>query len=915
MAHLPTGTVTFLFTDIEGSTRLLRQLGDRYATLLADHHRLLRAAFQEQAGVEVETLGDGLYYAFPGAKAALVAALAAQHAVHGHAWPEGVSVRVRMGLHTGEPLTTGVRYVGMDVHRAARISAAGHGGQILLSHTTRDLVSEELPPDVHLLDLGEHRLKDLAHPRRLFQVVVSDLPGDFPPLRSLDTLPNNLPRQLSSFVGRVHEMREVRTMVTETPLLTLTGPGGVGKTRLAIQVAAELLEAFEDGLWLVELASLSDPDLVLQTVASTLRVTEQQGRGLVDALVEYLRPRRLLIVLDDCEHVLASSARVADLLLRGCPSLRILATSREALGIGGEILYPVPSLSLPDPRRLPQTDQLNQYEAVRLFTERARAVQPAFTLNDRNALSVVQICQRLDGIPLAVELAAARAKSLPVEQIAARLDDRFRLLTGGSRTAVPRHQTLRAAMEWSYDLLSPEERAVLRRIAVFAGGCALEAAESVCAGGDVSTVDVLDLVTHLVDKSLVAAEGYSGDARYRLLETVRQYGLGQLLQSGESDAARRRHRDWCLALVEEAGPEFFRGPEPGAWLERLDLEHDNLRAALLWSDAEREGGDAGLRLAAGLWRFWEIRGYLVEGRGWLEKMLGRTTERASELRANALTGAGVLAYIQGDYRAAFAFHEESLTLHRQLGDPHAIAYAANNLANVAVLQGDYPRARALYEEMVGLARESGDWRGIGFGLINLADVFARQEEYAEAEVLYEKSLAIFSEMDDRWGAAYALDNFGLMACRRADFPSAQAHYERALALSRELGDGRGTARTLIHLADLASQQGDAVSARSLYAEGLGIRQTLGDTSGIASALERLAWVATGDHPDRAARLLGAAEALRQAIGASLNPSARAEYDRHLAALRERLGEEQFTRAWEQGRKMTADDAVAYAAGA
>jgi predicted ATPase/Tfp pilus assembly protein PilF len=766
-----------------------------------------------------------------------------------------------------------------------------------------------LPPGVRLLDVGEHRLKDLARPRRLFQVVVPGLPEEFPPLKSLDTLPNNLPRQLTSFVGRVYEMREVKVMVPETPLLTLTGPGGVGKTRLAIQVAAELVDAFEDGLWLVELAPLTDPDLVGQTVASTLGVSEP-GRRVTDALVDYLRDRHLLLLLDNCEHVLGAVAEIADTLLRSCASLRILATSREALGIGGEALYPVPSLSLPDPRRLPAVDQLSQFEGVRLFTERARAVQPAFTLTERNAMAVVHLCQRLDGIPLAVELAAARVKSLPVDQIAARLDDRFRLLTGGSRTALPRHQTLRAAMEWSYDLLSPEERGVLRRIAVFAGGLTLEAAESVSAGAEVPAEEVFDLVTRLVDKSLVVAAGEEHGARYRLLDTIREYALGRLLESGEADEARRRHLDWYLTLVEQARPEFFRGPEPGAWLERLDLEHDNLRAALAWSDAEPEGGDAGLRLAAGLWRFWEIRGYVAEGRGWLEKMLGRTTGSISLLRANALTGAGVLAYIQGDYRAAFAFHEESLALHRRLGDPHSIAYAANNLANAAVLQGDYARARALYEEALGLARESGDWRGIGFGLINLADVFARQEEYAEAEALFEKSLAIFSEMDDRWGAAYALDNFGLMASRRSDFAAARTHYERALALSRELGDARATARTLTHLADLASQQGDVAGARSLYAEGLGIRQTLGDMSGIASALERLAWVATGEHPDRSVRLLGAAQALRQTIGASLNPSAREEYDRRLASLQERLGEERFKAAWEEGRKMTPDDAVA-----
>ncbi len=912
VSQLPTGTVTFLFTDIQGSTLLLRRLGERYATLLADHHRLLRGAFQEQGGMEVETLGDGLFFVFPTAKAALLAAISAQRAVFGHAWPDGASVRVRMGLHTGEALSGETGYVGIDVHRAARISAAGHGGQILLSQTARDLVREDLPEGVRLLDLGEHRLKDLANPRRLFQVVSDTLPSDFPPLKSLNALPNNLPRQLTSFVGRQHELREITTMVREAALLTLTGPGGVGKTRLAIQAAAELLETFEDGLWLVELAILTDPGLVVQTVAATLGVGEQAGRPLLGTIVDYLRSRRVLLLLDNCEHLLAPCAHVADTLLRGCPSLRILATSREALGIGGEALYPVPSLSLPDAGRALPVEQLGQYEAVRLFTVRARAVLPSFTLNERNAQAVAQISQRLDGIPLAVELAAARVKSLPVEQIAARLDDRFRLLTGGSRTALPRHQTLRAAMEWSYDLLGADERAVLRRTSVFGGGFTLDAAETVCASPDVPERDVLDLVTRLVDKSLVVAEGRDKEGRYLLLDTVREYGLSQLLESGEANATRRRHRDWCLALAEQARPEFFRGPEPKAWLERLDLEHDNLRAALAWSDADPEGGDAGLKIAAGLWRFWEIRGYLVEGRRWLERMLTRSTGSISELRANALTGAGVLAYIQGDYRAAFAFHEESLLLHRRLGDPHAIAYAANNLANAAVQQKDYARARSLYEEMLSLGRESGDWRGMAFGLINLADVAAHQEEYAEAQSLYEKSLAIFNQIDDRWGAAYALDNFGLMTCRRFDYSTAASLYARALAISRDLGDRRAIARTLTHLADAVILQRDVARARSLYAESLEIRDALGDKPGIASALERLAWASTGGDPDRAARLLGAAQALRQAIGASLNPPAQEDYDRNLASLQRRLGEERFKAAWEQGRKMTAEDAVTYA---
>ncbi|MGH2352814.1 MAG: ATP-binding protein, partial [Chloroflexota bacterium] len=502
-------------------------------------------------------------------------------------------------LHTGEAELRDGDYYGSAVNRAARLRAIAHGGQALLSQATYDLARDALPAGTRLRDLGEHRLSDLARPERVFQLIVTGVPDTFPLLRSLDMLPHNLPLQLTSFVGRERELPAVRDLLAEHRLVTLTGPGGTGKTRLALQVAADVLPAYPDGVWLVALAALADPALVPHAVAQAVGVREEPGRPLLGTLADALRPKRLLLVLDNCEHLLDACAHLADALLRACPHLRVLATGREALGIAGETAWRVPSLGLPDARHLPPVEVLSQYEAVRLFIDRALAVQPGFRVTNQNALAVVQVCARLDGIPLAIELAAARVRVLPVEQLLVRLEDRFRLLSGGSRTALERHQTLRAAVDWSYDLLTEPENAVFARLAVFAGGFTLDAAEAVCAGDGIEAVEVLDLLTHLVDKSLaVVDEQPDGTARYRLLETLRHYAREKLAAREEADTVRAQHATHYLALAEQADPEL-RGPRGAGWLDRLRRDLDNMREALAWAEA---GGEAelGLRLAAAL---------------------------------------------------------------------------------------------------------------------------------------------------------------------------------------------------------------------------------------------------------------------------------------------------------------------------
>jgi predicted ATPase/class 3 adenylate cyclase len=900
-------TVTFVVTDIEGSTRIAATLQERFATLLADHHRLIRTAFSEHGGREIDAAGDGLFYVFPGARTALLGAVAAQRALMSHAWPADVTVRVRMGLHTGEAIRQEQGYVGFEVNRAARISNAGHGGQVLMSQTTADLLAGDLPVGLRLEDRGEHRLKDLARTEHLYQAVASDLPSQFPPLRSLDTMPNNLPREVTSFVGRGPELERVTRALVGASLVTLTGPGGVGKTRLAVHVAADVLDQFAGGVWLVELARLTDESLVPATVAAALGVPEQSGRDPMATLTEHVGLRRVLLVLDDCEHVIDSTARLADALIRSCRELRILATSREALGIAGEQLLPVPSLSLPDSEHAPSLEALAANDSVRLFLDRARAMSPSFRLDARTAPAVAQICRRLDGIPLALELAAARVRAMPVDEIASHLDDRFRLLSGGSRTALPRHQTLRAAMAWSHEMLSEAERAVFRRLSVFAGTFSLDAAESVASGGDVERLDVLDVVSRLVDRSHVAVDDTSTSG-YRLLETIREYAREQLVASGATAEVARRHRDWYLELVELARPEFFRGPAPAEWLERLEREHDNLRAALRWS-VDEGSGQAALRIASGLWRFWEIRGHLAEGRSWLETAIAMTDGDTSETRARALTGAGIIASAQGDLRAAAAFHEEGLRVTSAGGDEHAISYARGNLANALLQLGELDRAGTLYEEVLASNVASGNWRSEAITRTNLADVADRAGDYARAAELCNEAASLHRSHGDDWGTAFALGQLGRIAHGNGDDEAAREAGEAATSLYRGVGDGRGVARSLTFLGDVARSAGDKARAIVLHQESLGIRSRLGDKAGIATALEHLAAVAGDIDPERAARLQGAADALRESIGASRSFQAGAERDQRLADLEDRLGADGLAAGLAAGRSMGLERAI------
>ena len=785
VAIVPTGTVTFLLTDVERSTLLWEEWGEVMAPVMARCHDLLAEVVQAHGGVRPEEQGEGdsAVAVFVRAADAVACALDLQRALRSEPWPEQVDVRVRVALHTGDAVLRDPRnYTGPSIHRCARLRAIGHGGQTLLSRSSYELMAGALPDGVSVRDLGAHRLRDLARPEQVYQLCHADLRDDFGPLRSLSALPNNLPVQLTSFVGREAEIMEVRELLSRSRLLTLTGAGGCGKTRLALQVAAEVLDDHPDGVWWVDLAPTSDSALLASEVASALSIREFPSQPVIETLTAQLDERRLLIVLDNCEHLLGACAELATTLLEACPGVVILATSRESMGVEGEQSWRVPSLQVPQAELARAA--LAEVEAIQLFCDRARQVRPNFRLVDANAKAVATICRRLDGIPLAIELAAARVRLLTPQEIAEAMRERFVLLTGGSRTAMPRQRTLEASVDWSHDLLSPAEQTLFRRISVFAGGCTLDGVEAVCAGGGLEVVEILDLLSGLVDKSLVQAEEQGVKTRYRLLETVRVYARQKLSDATEAALVRNQHLDYHLRLAEAAEPDLF-GARLEQWLGPLTTELDNFRAALGWAiDAGRD--DEALRLTAALWLFFEARGHWREGRGHLEAALAG--EGASGLpRAKALVAVGHIGTFETDWAATRGFAEEALAIGREVGDERTVGRALD-LLGWALISLEPEAAMPVFEESIAITRPLGDAWFLADGLYGagyLANVGGRLKA---ASPLLEDALAVSRAAGNLLGIRESLTWLGFNATAQCRFAEAEAMLDEALAQSRSLGD-------------------------------------------------------------------------------------------------------------------------------
>ncbi len=796
--------------------------------------------------------------------------------------------------------------------------SAGHGGQVLISLATEELVRDELPEGVTLHDLGEKRLKDLIRPERIHQLNIAGLPSEFPPIKTLDVYRHNLPTQLTSFIGREKEITEIKNELSNHRLVTLTGSGGTGKTRLSLQVAAEVIDMFPDGVWFLELAPITDPTLIPYTLGNLLGLREsaESNQTISELISGYFRSRNALVIFDNCEHLIESCARLADLLLRSCKNLKILASSREALGVEGEMAWRVPSLSLPDLKQLPALEQLSQYEAVRLFIERATLVQPHFTVTNDNASIIAQICFRLDGVPLALELAAARMKVLSPEQIASRLDDRFRLLTGGSRTALPRQQTLRAMIDWSYSLLSAQEKVLFRRLAVFVGGWTLEAAESVCREEEESEPNVLDLLTRLVDKSLVLSEESKGEIRYQCLETIRQYSREKFFETDEVETIRGRHLAFYVKFAEIA-EGHMRGRARVNWTRRITAEQDNLRTAMEWGLARNP--ESALRIAGSLPIFWTAGGYSAEGFRWIQRAMVENMEKSGEgqqpfLRAKGLSGLAFLYMSLGDNLNGKRTAEESVALFRQSKDKSGLAYALVIVAFPLEFLGERLQAEAALMEGIAIARSEKNAFVLASALNNLTRVTLDLHGDTNAAERYaDEAIRVSREAGIEWTVATAHEMKGNIAFHRKEYDEARALIEKAVQAYREVGAHFNVIIAKSSLAHKERLSGNYAIALDIYRETIVAFRDIGQMGAVAHQLECFGFIALAqDHPERTLQLFAAANALREKGGTPMTPDEQIYFDEQLKGMRDELNSMEFDSIWSKGYAMTMEQAIDFA---
>ena len=967
VGNLPQGTVTLLFTDIEGSTRLLQQVGERYRDVLAESRQLLQTAFQRWNGVVVDTQGDAFFVAFARANDAVSAAVDAQRTLFSTTFMEDVTVRVRMGIHTGEPEIAGEGYIGMDVHKAARVMSAAHGGQVLLSQTTCDLIEHDLPVGVSLRNLGAYRLKDIAGPNHLYQLVVVGLPADFPALNTpgSHTILHAFPGQPTPFIGRQRELAEASALLCQPDvrLLTLSGTGGIGKTRLALQIATDCADLFTDGVYFIALAQVSTMDDVLPEIAQTLGIREERGLSVFDRLLDMLSEKRLLLILDNMEHVIGSAALLAE-LLACCPQIKMLATSREILHVRAEHIFEVPLFAVPDLAHLPDLDTLSHDPAVALFIQRAQAVRPNFSLTVANAADVVGICHRLDGLPLAIELAAARIKYGPPQTVLGQLEQGLDALKGGARDLSARQQTLRNAIAWSYKLLDEEQQRLFRRLAIFVNGCTLHAAQQVYRpngnlnGNTLDAPYVLDGIEALVDKSLLRQEAQTEEGpRFLMLQTLREYGKECLASTGELEATREAHALYYLAVAEGIVPKLA-GAMEAHWLDYLETEHENIHTALSWFLERAAQGtecvEQTVRFCSALIKFWEIRGYFQEAYTLLTRTLAVSKHAEDAVKVQVLYPLAVFQLmIQGDTEKGRAMLEESLTLFRsiddkagtakvlrmlgqlqigektvearslleaslalyeELDDSYGIGQVRNDLARAATTQGDYARARTLLESNLALYRTREDAHNRAFPLLLLAFVlFLTKGNQEIARYLAEESLEIFRGIGDRRFAAFVLQLLSELSLLQDNVEKAQAYCEECISLFRDLDDRSGVAQSLLTFARVLACKGDDTAAYNACKESWILLREVGDSEQRAACLEQvgelIANAGKREQLEKAAQLWGKAATLRATLVAPMPPIYRISYGKAVANVREQLGMERFQALWAEGRNIPAGQII------
>ncbi len=922
---LPSGTVTLLFTDIEGSTRHWEERRQAMADALRRHDELVRAAIEENGGYVFKAVGDEFCAAFWRASDGIAAAIALQRALAGEDWSSIGGLAVRMALHSGATDERQGDYFGPAVNRVARLLAVCHGGQVVTSAATAQLLRGMMTEHTELLDLGEHRLKDLADPERVWQLVAPGLAETFPPLRSLDSFPNNLPRQRTALIGRDDVVAEVKALMADSALVTLTGTGGVGKTRVALQVGADLLDGFADGVWLVEFAPLDDPSLAASTIASALGVAEQPGRPAFETLLHYLKRKRLLLILDNCEHLVGEIARISNAILRDCPQVRLLATTREPLRIEGEKVYAMPSLAVPLPGASLTAQEALHYGGIALFVQRAEGSDAKFQLTDKDASTIGEICRRLDGIALAIELAAARVKVLAPRQLARKLDERLSLLAGGSRTALPRHQTMRALIEWSYDLLSPKEQRLFGRLSIFTGGWALDEVSPVCGdldatvGDAIESWEALDLLASLVDKSLVQPEFSANGTRYRLLESTREYAREKLLESGEHEAVAGAHARAYLELAQRIDDMHERTPRRDLH-ELIEPERENWRSAVDWALLKRGDFVLGQHLVATLgYGSW----WLLAATEWL-RWLRAAREGADEntppnvcARLDLAEASRNAALYQ--FKETQAAAERALGQYKNLGDPLGVARAQHMVGNSLVVLGKTKEGEELLEAALTVFRRLEAHRGVSLALICLASARVRVGDLAAARVLCAEAVSSSKLIDGEHGAPEYKGFLAELEFQVGDVEAALRVAAQALEAFRELNQRDHVVQALCNMAAYSIALDRFVEARTQAREALALAAREEHGVFTAVALQHLGAIAALQHDDeaddvharaQAAYLIGFVDARMDTLASPREYTERQEYDRILAALENEIGDGEMRRLMAEGRTWTEDRAIA-----